>query len=172
MKRTLYGLILLATTLVAIFALTTGSAVAQVPPGVVVDSIAAANDWTNVFPFRSHHVVGDPKTGRMTLISGTGANYGSLTGYSSLLGSSGASSSCARTRLPSTPTGRRSRASISAGTPRACQAPLSSGTRSTARMTPRWSSGCCRISIRRGWRARPPDRKDSARSVFFVQRPC
>jgi hypothetical protein len=77
MKRTLYGLILLAAVLMAISAIGVQPAVAQVPPGVVVDSIADAINWQVVFPFRSHHVVADPMTQRMAFISGTAAGGGS-----------------------------------------------------------------------------------------------
>jgi hypothetical protein len=96
MKRTLYGLTLFAVALAAILAMSTAPAVAQVPPGVVVDSIAPASDWTNIFPPRPHHFVADPKTGRLAFVTGTtgsggspvflsstddGATWSSLTGF-------------------------------------------------------------------------------------------
>ncbi len=52
MKRTLFGLILLAVALLAISAIATQPVAAQVPPGMAVDSIASANNWQVVFPFR------------------------------------------------------------------------------------------------------------------------
>ena len=77
MKRTLYGLILLTAVLMAISAIGVQPAAAQVPPGVVVDSIASAINWQVVFPFRAHHMVADPKTGKMAFVSGTAAGGGS-----------------------------------------------------------------------------------------------
>jgi len=45
-------------------------AMAQVPSGVMVDSIGAAVSWRNESPFRSHHFLQDPKTGKMVFVGG------------------------------------------------------------------------------------------------------
>lgn len=54
------------------------TAMAQVPSGVMVDSIGPATSWRNETPFRSHHLVADPKTGKMVFITGqaSGNNNG------------------------------------------------------------------------------------------------
>ena len=70
MKQCLFCLMLLAV--VALSYIGTPVAVAQVPPGVVVDSIAPANDWTNDWIPRHHSYTADPKTGRLAFVTGTG----------------------------------------------------------------------------------------------------
>jgi hypothetical protein len=94
MKQCLFCLMLLAV--VALSYIGTPVAVAQVPPGVVVDSIAPANDWTNDWIPRHHSYTADPKTGRLAFVTGTagsggnpvwlsstdyGATWNSLTGF-------------------------------------------------------------------------------------------
>ncbi len=72
MKRILIGLTLSAVVLLAVSSVTIHSAFAQVPPGVVVDSIAPATEWLIQYPYRAHHMIADPKSGRMAFVSGTG----------------------------------------------------------------------------------------------------
>lgn len=83
MKRTLFGLILLAVALLAFFATATYQAAAQVPAGVVVDSIGPANSFLNIFPLRSHSVVADPKTGKYAFVPGSGSAGASPVWFSS-----------------------------------------------------------------------------------------
>jgi len=59
MKQTLFGLTLLAVVFITLSAITTQPAAAQVPPGVVIDSIADAISWQVIFPYRAHHLVAD-----------------------------------------------------------------------------------------------------------------
>jgi len=77
MKKTIFLTILLVTVVMVMFIVWKHTASAQVPPGVKVDSIAPATDWTNVFPMRAHSYVADPKTGKLAFIAGragTGGN--------------------------------------------------------------------------------------------------
>jgi|GEM_PF-2975730 len=53
--------------------------IAQVPSGVMVDSIGAAPNWRNQDPFRSHHIVASAN-GKMVFITGTGASSNDLVG--------------------------------------------------------------------------------------------
>ncbi len=62
-------------------------AMAQVPSGVVVDSIGpvtAAATWRSESPFRSHHLVATPKTGEMVFIEGQNQSNGTTNGGASL----------------------------------------------------------------------------------------
>ncbi len=77
MKRSLWFLVLFAALVALVFSPGQRSAYAQVPPGVTVDSIAPANDFTNEFPMRAHNIVAKPSTGQIAFASGTagtGAN--------------------------------------------------------------------------------------------------
>ena len=76
MKQTLFGLTFLAVVFITLAAITTQPAAAQVPPGVVIDSIAAAINWQVIFPYRAHHLVADPRTGKMAFVTGTAAGGG------------------------------------------------------------------------------------------------
>src|SRR5512133_619634 len=71
MKHFFFGLAVFAVVLLAMCSVATQSVLAQVPPGVVVDSIAPAHDWLVQYPFRAHHMIADRKSGRMAFVTGT-----------------------------------------------------------------------------------------------------
>ena len=77
MNRYLPYLVLVAALAAVLVVPGQQAAFAQIPPGVTVDSIAPANDFTNEFPMRAHNIVANPATGQIAFVSGTagaGAN--------------------------------------------------------------------------------------------------
>ncbi len=77
MKKSSYSIVTLMVGFLVALSGFQQSASAQVPSGVVVDSIGpvtAAASWRTEAPFRSHHLVADPATGQMVFIAGQSAN--------------------------------------------------------------------------------------------------
>ena len=69
MKKSRYSIITLVAGLLMTAGVLSQNAMAQVPAGVVVDSIGGAYSWRNETPFRSHHVVAS-NAGKMVFITG------------------------------------------------------------------------------------------------------